>query len=160
MRAFVRAMDWLYFSCVMIAVVAVVGMTLIIFWSVCIRYAFGRGSFWAEPVAIFLAIQMSFYGAAACYRAGSHLSLDLLVRGLSPALRRVSELFVHLVMAGIACLMVWYGIGLVRTTLRQVYPEFAYMPVGLVYSAIPISGAILLLFVIERALTAHRGADR
>lgn len=151
-RFFTRAMDLLYALCIGIAGVAVTVMTVIIVWSVFTRYALGQGSFWAEPVAIFLAIQMSFYGAAACYRAGSHISLDLLVRDLPQPWERVSRLFVHLAMATIATLMVWYGIGLVRTTLFQVYPEFQYMRVGVVYSAIPLSGAVTLLFAIERTL--------
>lgn len=151
-RFFERTMDVLYALCVGIAGVAVTVMTLIIIWSVFTRYALGQGSFWAEPVAIFLAIQMSFYGAAACYRAGSHISLDLLVRDLPQPWARLFRLFAHLAMATIAVLMIWYGTGLVRTTLFQVYPEFEYMRVGVVYSAIPLSGVVTLLFAVERTL--------
>ena len=54
-------------------------------------------------------------------------------------------------MAGIAVFMVYYGISLTNTTWFQAYPEFIYIRVGFVYSAIPGSGFITLLFVIESA---------
>ena len=52
----------------------------------------------------------------------------------------------------IAVLMVIYGASLAHTTWFQSYPEFEYVKVGLVYSAIPGSGLVTLLFVIEAIL--------
>jgi TRAP-type C4-dicarboxylate transport system permease small subunit len=40
------------------------------------------------PISIFLAIQLTFYGAAACYRAGAHISLKMFVDLLPPLLKR------------------------------------------------------------------------
>ena len=48
---------------------------------------------------------------------------------------------------------------LAHTTWFQSYPEFEYVRVGLVYSAIPGSGVILLLFVIEALFFPHVAAD-
>jgi len=38
---------------------------------------------------------------------------------------------------------------LVQATWLQAYPEFVYIRVGMVYSAIPISGLIFLAFIVE-----------
>jgi TRAP-type C4-dicarboxylate transport system permease small subunit len=46
--------------------------------------------------------------------------------------------------------MVWKGIELVVATMHQTIPEFPTLPVGIVYMPIPICGAILLLFIVER----------
>jgi len=62
------------------------------------------------------------------------------------------EYIVHALMAGIACLMIFYGYSLAETTWFQSYPEFDEIRVGVVYSAIPGGGAVMLLFVIERVL--------
>ena len=59
-------------------------------------------------------------------------------------------------MAGISIFMVIYGAGLVQTTFFQSYPEFQYIRVGLVYTAIPIAGLITFLFVVEKALSARQ----
>jgi TRAP-type C4-dicarboxylate transport system permease small subunit len=150
---YVRLMDLLGHACVLLAALSIVGMALIIAWSVYTRYVLVQGSFWAEPISIMLAVQMTFYGAAACYRASAHISIDVLVRALPRGLpRRAADLLVEGLMAVISLAMIWYGIGLVRATYNQVYPEFQLIRVGAVYSAVPGSGLVMLLFVIERLL--------
>ena len=150
-NGYVKLMDVLYFICVLIAGTALVIMSVIIAWGVFTRYVLGSGSFWPEPISIFLAIQMTFYGAAACYRAGTHISLRMFVDMLPPFLKPIQRHFVNLLMVGICLFMVGYGASLVKTTFFQAYPEFQYIRVGVAYSAIPIGGLITLLFVIEQA---------
>ncbi|HET6468533.1 MAG TPA: TRAP transporter small permease [Geminicoccaceae bacterium] len=152
-RPYVRAMDWLYLACMLIAGVSIVAMALIIAWGVYTRYVLSQGSFWAEPIAITLAVQMTFYGAAAGYRANAHISIDSLVR-LLPAgrPRALADRLVDLLMLAMGLAMIWFGWGLVQTTYFQVYPEFQHIRVGAVYSAVPLSGVVLLLFVVERML--------
>ncbi|CAB1063303.1 hypothetical protein D1BOALGB6SA_8086 [Olavius sp. associated proteobacterium Delta 1] len=150
-NGYVKLMDVLYFICVFIAGTALVIMSTIIAWGVFTRYVLGSGSFWPEPISIFLAIQLTFYGAAACYRVGAHISLKMFVDLLPPLLKRWQGHFVDLLMATICLFMVTYGASLVKTTYFQAYPEFQYIRVGVAYSAIPIAGLITLLFVIEKA---------
>lgn len=153
MRAgFRSAMDTLYWLCIGIAGVGIAVQSVIIAWGVFTRYVLGAGSFWPEPIAIFIAIQVTFYGAAACYRANAHIALDTLTRRLPAAAARGLDLLILALMAGISVFMVWYGASLVQKTFFQSYPEFQYIRVGAVYTAIPMGGLITLLFVIERAL--------
>ena len=152
--AYVRAMDRLYLLCVGIAVVSIVVMTVLISAGVFMRYVLEMGAFYSEPISIFLAIQLSFYGAAACYRANAHLRLDMFVKLLPARLNRLPERLVHLLMAGISVFMVIFGARLVEITFFQSYPEFQYIRVGLVYTAIPLAGLITFLFVVEKALVA------
>ena len=163
-NGYIKLMDALYFICVFIAGSALVIMSSIIAWGVFTRYVLGSGSFWPEPISIFLAIQLTFYGAAACYRAGTHISLKMFVDLLPPALKRWQHHFVDLLMAAICVFMVTYGASLVKTTYFQSYPEFQYIRVGVAYSAIPIAALITLLFVIEKVfimpkLTVTKGDD-
>lgn len=151
-HAYRRAMDVLYWLCIGIAGIGIVVQSIIIAWGVFTRYVLGIGSFWPEPVAIFIAIQVTFYGAAACYRAGAHIALTTLSERLPELPRRALDWFGLVVMAGISLFMVWKGISLVEKTFFQSYPEFQYIRVGSVYTAIPMGGLITLLFVIERAL--------
>ncbi|MDH4181036.1 MAG: TRAP transporter small permease subunit, partial [Betaproteobacteria bacterium] len=46
--------------------------------------------------------------------------------------------------------MVWKGYELVVATMHQSIAEFPDLPVGVVYMPIPICGALLLLFIVER----------
>ena len=73
MRPFyVRAMDKLYLACVVIGVLSVVCMTALIFSGVVMRYLFDMGARFAEPMSIFFTVQLTMYGAAACYRVHAH----------------------------------------------------------------------------------------
>ena len=150
-NGYLKLMDILYFVCVCIAAVALAIMSVIITWGVFTRYVLGSGSFWPEPISIFLAIQLTFYGAAACYRAGTHIRLRMVTDLLPAALQQWQKKIVDLLMAGICLFMIIWGGSLVKTTYFQSYPEFQYIRVGVAYSAIPIAGLITFLFVIEKA---------
>jgi TRAP-type C4-dicarboxylate transport system permease small subunit len=162
---YVKLLDVLYYSCVTIAGASIAVMSVIITWGVFTRYVLGMGSFWPEPISIFLAIQFTFYGAAACYRADVHIKLAMFAEMLPQALKHKQYLLVHLLMAAISAFMIIYGAMLVKTTYFQSYPEFQYIRVGVAYSAIPISGLITFLFVIEKMflkkpfILAGRGGD-
>jgi len=150
-HAYVRAMELLQAVCMALAALSIIFMTLIIAWSVYTRYWLNLGSFWAEPIAIMLAVQMTFFGAAACYRAGGHISIDVFVRLLpDDGPRRAADQLVDGLVMVLAIAMIWYGIGLVKTTWFQVYPEFQQIKVGAVYSAVPLSGLVTFLFAAER----------
>jgi TRAP-type C4-dicarboxylate transport system permease small subunit len=150
--AYRRAMDALYLVCATIAGLGIAMMSVIIAWGVFTRYVLGQGSFWPEPISIFIIIQVTFYGAAACYRANAHIGIDMATRRLPTTAARMANGLVLLLMATISLFMIVYGVSLVQTTFFQVYPEFQYIRVGVVYTAIPAGGLITLLFVIEKAL--------
>jgi TRAP-type C4-dicarboxylate transport system permease small subunit len=152
---YLRIMDGLYWLCVAIGIVSIVCMTGLIFVGVVMRYVFLEGASFAEPMSIFFAVQLTLYGAAACYRAQAHLSLQFLVQQLAPAMQTAVHGAVSALMAVIALAMIFYGISLAQTTWFQAYPEFSYVRVGFVYSAIPGGGLMLLLFVIERVFNPH-----
>lgn len=157
---YVRVMDKLYAACIVVCVVSIVCMTTLIFTGVVMRYLFSMGARFAEPMSIFFTVQLTMYGAAACFRKHAHLRLELFVRMLPEYLQRCVQHLVHLLMAIIAVFMMVYGYSLSSTTWFQSYPEFDAIKVGLVYSAIPGSGLVTLLFVIEAVFCAPLARER
>jgi TRAP-type C4-dicarboxylate transport system permease small subunit len=147
-----RLMDMLYAACVAIAGTALVLISAIIPWAVYTRYVLNRAASWPEPTAVLLMIVLTFFGAAACYRAGLHMRMSFFVSLLPPRLQRVTALFVELLMALIALFMVDWGAKLVAATWQNSIADFPSMSVGVTYLPIPLGGAILFLFVIERVL--------
>src|ERR1700686_3108408 len=94
-----KAMDALYLACVIIAGVSLVLISAVIPWAVYTRYVINRAASWPEPMAVLLTIVLTFFGAAACYRLGSHMNVTLLVDKLPSQWGRVSDLLVELLMA-------------------------------------------------------------
>jgi TRAP-type C4-dicarboxylate transport system permease small subunit len=145
-------MDALYSLCVIVSGAALVLISAVIPWGVFTRYVLNSAASWPEPMAILLTIVLTFFGAAACYRAGAHMSVSVVVRALSRPLRRVIEPFAELLVALVSLFMVIWGAKLVETTWYQSIAEFPTLSVGLTYLPIPIGGAITLVFVAERLL--------
>ena len=146
------AMDALYRFCVIVAGGALVLISAVIPWGVFTRYALNSAASWPEPMAILLTIVLTFFGAAACYRAGTHMSVSVAVRALPLSLRRVIEQLSEVLVALVGLFMVIWGARLVDTTWHQSIAEFPALSVGATYLPIPIAGAITLLFVAERLL--------
>jgi TRAP-type C4-dicarboxylate transport system permease small subunit len=145
-------MDMLYGFCAVVAGGALVLISAVIPWSVFTRYVLNRAASWPEPTAILLTIVLTFFGAAACYRAGTHMSVSFLVHAMSPRWRRAVEVLAEVLVAVLALFMVIWGATLVGTTWHQSIAEFPALSVGVTYLPIPIGGAITLLFVLERLL--------
>jgi TRAP-type C4-dicarboxylate transport system permease small subunit len=148
--AYIRAMDALQRVCVIIAGTCLVVITLIIPWGVFTRYVLGIGSSWPEPMAVLLMIWFAFTSAAVCYREHLHIGVAVLPNALSGWLRTLLGWTVEILMAGTNLFMLVYGVRLVRTTWHQVIADFPVVSTGVSYLPVPIGGAIILLFVIER----------
>jgi TRAP-type C4-dicarboxylate transport system permease small subunit len=145
-----RSMDVLYFISAIIAGVALVLISAIIPWAVFTRYVLNSAASWPEPMAVLLTIVLTFFGAAACYRLRLHMNVSFFADMLPPMLRALTEFLVEALMGLFALFMVIWGAKLVDTTWDNSIADFPSLSVGVTYLPIPIGGAILLLFVIER----------
>ena len=155
---FRKAMDALYFVCVVIAGTALVLISAVIPWGVYTRYVLNSAASWPEPAAVLLTIWLTFFGAAACYRLGIHMAVTVGVDLLPTATRKACAFIVEMFMIVIAGFMVMYGVRLCVATWNNTIADFPFLSVGLVYSPIPLSGALTLLFIIEH-LTIGRPTD-
>ena len=150
MAGFRRAMDYLYLLCVGIGCTALVLISAIIPWAVFTRYVLNSAASWPEPLAILLTIVLTFIGAAAAYRLNLHMNVSYFADQLPQPYRRWLDLVVQLLMALIATFMIVWGERLVEVTWHNTIPDFPFLSVGVTYLPIPIGGACLLLFIIER----------
>src|ERR1700753_2968282 len=113
---FRRSMDCLYLACVVVGVVALVLISAVIPWAVFTRYLLNSAASWPEPMAILLTIVLTFSGAAACYRAGTHMSVSVAARALSQRLRQIIEPLAEGLVALVGLFMVIWGARLVWAT--------------------------------------------
>jgi TRAP-type C4-dicarboxylate transport system permease small subunit len=147
---FRHAMDALYLACVVVAGLALVLISAIIPWAVYTRFVLNSAASWPEPTAVLLTIVLTFIGTAACYRVQLHMNVSFFAAMLNPRWQRWVNLLVELLVAALALFMLVYGIKLVEATWLNTIADFPELSVGVTYLPIPIGGAALLLFVIER----------
>jgi TRAP-type C4-dicarboxylate transport system permease small subunit len=154
-----RAMDFLYVVCVWIAGTALVLISAVIPWAVFTRYVLNNSASWPERTAVLLTIVLTFIGTAACYRVRLHMNVSFFVAMLPAHLRRWSDLAVEILVGAMSVFMVIYGIKLVQATWLNSIDEFPDLSVGVTYLPIPLGGAALFLFVVERILLGASADD-
>jgi TRAP-type C4-dicarboxylate transport system permease small subunit len=147
-----KAMDALYLLCVAVAGTSLVLISAVIPWAVYTRYVINQAASWPEPTAVLLTIVLTFFGAAACYRRRQHMNVSFFVDMLPPRLHRLANLVAELLMGLFAVFMVIWGEKLVEATWNNSIADFPSLSVGVTYLPIPLGGAALLAFVIERLI--------
>lgn len=155
---FAPALDALYLACIWIAGIAIALMSVIIPIGVVMRYVFGFGAQWPEPIAILLMVVFTFIGAAAAYRAGGHIAVTMITDALPAPLRWIAGRVADIAMAIICAFVLWYGVQLCDATMGQTIAELPWMPVGVTYLPIPLGAAATLLFVLERIVYGVQSA--
>jgi len=173
---YIRAMDMLHRLCLWISAVCILIITLIVPWGVFVRYVLsapenwpgwlagplgflrnvlGYDSSWPEPMAILLMIVFSLLSAAVCYRDNLHIAVMAVPNMLPPRARLALGWLAEACMIAASLFMVIWGIRLVLTTWHQVIAEFPMLSTGITYMPIPVSGAIVMLFIVERLWTGR-----
>lgn len=143
-------MDRLYLLAIWTAGIAIFLMSLIIPWGVFSRYVMGTGSQWPEPIAILLMMVFTFIGAAAAYRAGGHIAVNMLTERLPAAVQKLLAWVVDGLMLLVCGFVTWYGSNLCIETWGQGISELPWLPVGATYASLPIGAALTLIFVLEK----------
>jgi len=149
-RALRRSLDALYWVCVALGGTALVLISAVIPWAVYTRYVLNRAASWPEAFAVLLTIVLTFFGGAACYRGGQHMRIAVFVALLPDAMGRAVVFLAEALVGVVALFMAVYGTQLAVTTWHNAIPEFPALSVGLTYLPIPLGGAILFCFVVER----------
>ncbi|KAA0073932.1 TRAP transporter small permease [Tardiphaga sp. P9-11] len=148
--AFRRAMNALYWTGAVFSCLALVLISAIIPWAVYTRYILNSAASWPEPLAVLLTIAVTFIGAANCYRQRIHMNMTVGTNLLPPRARVAAAFISELLMAAVALFMVIWGMKLVMATWGNSVDEFPWLSVGITYMPIPVSGAMMFLFVVER----------
>jgi TRAP-type C4-dicarboxylate transport system permease small subunit len=147
-RAFDRVLDWI----TGVAKVVMVFMTCVIFAitivTVFTRYILDFVPSWSEEVPRYLLVWITYLGAALAVKYKEHISLDFFFNLLPVRARQIGHLLLNGLVAIVGVIMVVYGIGLVSHFGDDLMES---IPVGnfWLYMAMPISGSMMLLFIIQ-----------
>lgn len=154
-----RVMDGLYWACAGVASAALVVIAVIIPWGVYTRYVLNHAASWPEPAAVLLSIVLTFFGAAACYRADIHMRITVVRDRLPLPVQRATVVLAELLVGAMSLFMTVWGLGLCHTTWHQTIDEFPFLRVGITYLPIPFGGVATILFVAERLLIGPPPAE-
>ena len=145
-----------------VSVVLLCGMVFTTGAQVVSRYVLDLPLVWTEETGRHLMIWMVFLAASLVYRRGQHISIDLLGDRFGPRGKAVLGIMITLALAFFFFLMVRYGWELTTSTMNQRSSALRY-PMGYAYAALPVSGALMLLYAVEKLgrdlVVAVRGGE-
>lgn len=148
-RLYVSIVEWIIVACLAV-------MVAVTFASTAMRFIPGQGGlFWAEEITRYANIWMVFLAAGLGVRLGVHLRVDVVVHALPPPGRRVLEVLACLVMLVFEGVLVWFGTKVALINMDQQATSLEF-PMGIVYAAIPVGGAVMMFETLRRLLHALR----
>jgi len=125
-------------------ILALAAMSVIVFANVVLRYLSNYSLVWAEEVARYLMIWMTFLGAGLVLRFGGHVAVDNLHQALSPRAARLLRAALALLLFAFFAAMAWEGVRYMNAARYQTTPatgiSFAY-----VYAVFPIGFVLLMV---------------
>ncbi len=121
-------------------------MALIITAQVIWRYFLRNPIFWAEELARYSLVWMTFVGAAVALREGSLANMDILVSKLRPSIQKWVSIAVLLVNSSLLAFLLVFSIRLVNlpSITSQVSPAMG-IPIKYAYAAMPVGLSIMLV---------------
>lgn len=120
-----------------------------VLWQVTTRFVLGDPSTVTQELARYLLIWLSILGASYVVGQRGHLALELLLEKLSGRALRVVQYVIHAFVGAFALfVMVVGGVRFVyiQATLGQTSPTLQW-PLWAVYTVIPLSGLIMLVYI-------------
>ena len=149
MQTFTKIAALLYRLTSIIAIIALIAMTLIVCANIFARSALNASFSWSEEVARFLMIWAALCGAAMAVRRGAHFRMDLSTQfGIS--LKWLAQL-PACAAVGIGMLLFWQGLILVNLASMQLATA-TQIPMSVPYLCLPVSGFLMVIFGIEALL--------
>lgn len=148
------AFDGLEAALMVLCGASIIGFSLSVFFDVLTR-TIGRPWLWLQQVTTAFFAYGVFIGMAAATRRHDHLYLTEITRRLTGATRSVLESFGRLVVLGVALAMIWFGYKNFLLDLGS-FRMPSMIPLGVYTIVVPVSGALIALFVVEQLLNGWR----
>ena len=140
----------------LLLMLALSAMSIVVFASVTIRYLSDYSIPWAEEVARYLMVWLTFLGVGPVLRYGGHVAIDNLQAGLAKPVARALRAFVIVAIAIFFLTLIWAGWQYVQRTLEQ-NTAVTEVSFAFVSAAVPVGFALALwhLFVFGGTYVAH-----
>jgi TRAP-type C4-dicarboxylate transport system permease small subunit len=156
MSAFNRIVDLIVVITRVVVLVQAAAIFVIIVFTVVSRYGFNFVLSWSEEVPRYLLIWISFLAAAVSVDLKDHIAFDYFYRRFRGVARTMVELLINGAMLFFGWIMFFFGIQFVQDFGSDLMESIPFTNVWY-YTAMPVSGFLIMLFALRSQLNAWRG---
>lgn len=135
-----------------------VGMTLLVFVEVVMRFVFSAGFLWIQELTLHISAWMVLFGASYGVKVGAHIGVDAVVRLLPPAARRLAGV-VAVALCLVYCGLFGYGAWVYLAKVYKIGIELEDMPIPkwIAHSILFIGFVLLAIRFLQLLLALLRG---
>ena len=114
---------------------------------------------WIGEIVIYIVIWAMLLGAARVLRRSGHIRVDFLLERFPPAGRLAAELLSLFIAFGLSAFLIWSGWQVVTESMMWDERSISTLrtPLWMYYVALPVSFALQLVFLLERAADLATG---
>ena len=123
------------------------------------RYVLFRTFTWYDEIARACFVWVVFLGAAVGVKRGTHFGLHLLVDKLPDRARRLAAFVTPLTIIVFSCVLVVQGLAFIEFGRFQQLPVMGISKVW-VYAAMPVGGALMIVYSVQSLWRASRSESR
>jgi TRAP-type C4-dicarboxylate transport system permease small subunit len=138
-------------ACAMLAVAASLGLFQII-----TRFILEQPAEWTEVLIRFSLIWMVFLGVPMAFRQGSMVSVDVVYRWSSPAMRRVLDAVVSIAALSLVFIIIFWGFQYAQRGTVQTVIGLEGISMLWAYLAMPIGGLFCVIAIVGNYLDPKR----
>jgi TRAP-type C4-dicarboxylate transport system permease small subunit len=134
-------------------------MLITIFVQVITRYGFNYTPEWSEELARFLFVWVVFLGSALIMGESGHLAVEFLpnlLKGRSGG--KILAILINLAGYVFIAILFFNGFEMTRVMTFQLSPGMS-IPMSYIYSVIPLSSILMLLYLIKNTLEIVKGSS-
>ena len=142
-----KVMEWAN-----IAILAI--MTVLVTYQVVTRYFFNKPSAISETLAQYIFVWMIMYGSAYVFGLKGHLDITVLKDKLKGTALLVVEILTNVVLVLFAVVVQMYGGYIITAQQMGTMDAALQIPMGVIYSSIPISGVFILFYAVYNIVLA------
>ncbi len=127
-------------------------VVFLLFINVTLRYVFNYAIPWAEEVTRYTLLWTVFIGAGVISREGSHISMEAFFSMWPKNLQKVGFLVITAISIATIVILFSLGLAMVQMVVETGQTSAAaYIPMWLIYGAIPVGSALMILGFVETA---------
>lgn len=123
-------------------------LTAAVFAQVVFRFVIKKPLAWTEELAIACLVWLTFIGAAYALSKKAHIGVDFFTKLFPLPVRKVLYTIATIVSLAFYVILVFQGYKLMLTGMNQTTAVLK-IPMGVIYSVIPISGLLLIINLIH-----------
>lgn len=159
MSAFNRVVDLIVALARVVVLLQATAIFVIIVFTVISRYVFNFVLSWSEEVPRYLLIWISFLGAAVSVDLKDHIAFDYVYKRFAGRLRAAVQTLINAAMLFFGWIMFFFGIQFVQDFGSDLMESIPFTNVWY-YTALPVSGFLIMLFTLRAQLNAWLGTGR